>query len=160
MLTAPPNVMPALFVIVKVVRLVELPDPTAAKLMVPASAFRVRVSADPPAVPSVVPERVIPPDPAVKVGDVASAMVKFPPREIREFVVEMLFARFTFPDVLNPVAAVIVPVAPFVNVPLFVTLIAPVDERLFVTLNVVPFKEADPTATVLLKVVAPVAAFV
>ena len=50
--------------IVKAVKLVVLPEPTACKLIVPVPEFRVKVSAKPLAVPSVVPERVMLPAPA------------------------------------------------------------------------------------------------
>ena len=160
MFTAPLNVIAALFVIVRAVRLVALPEPTAPRLTMPPAAFKVRLSATPPAVPSVVPVMVSVPDPLVKVGDAASAIVKLPLMVSAAFVVEMLAAKFTSPEVLKPVGATIFPVAFFVNVPLLVTATAPVAVKLLSTANVVPFNVADPTATVLLKVVAPAAAFV
>ena len=72
----------------------------------------------------------------------------------------MLLAKLRAPDVEKPVAAVIVPVEFLVTVPLLVIAIEPVEVILLLIANVVPLKVADPTATVLLNVVALVAAFV
>jgi hypothetical protein len=77
--TAPPNVIAALLVTVRFVRLVEDPEPTAARLIAPPAAFRVKLSPDPLVVPSIRPETVIPPDPAVNVTEAASAIVKVLP---------------------------------------------------------------------------------
>jgi hypothetical protein len=130
---APLNVMAALLVIVNVVRLVKLPLPTAPRLMTPPSALRVSVSAEPPTVPSVVPVMVKAPLPEVKTIDAASARVRLPPILKALFVVVMLLAKFAAPVVLKPPAAVIAPVAPFVNVPLLVTATLPVDVKLLFT---------------------------
>ena len=46
-------------VIVKAVKLVVLPEPTACKLIAPVPAFKINVSAEPPAVPSTAPEIVM-----------------------------------------------------------------------------------------------------
>ena len=152
------------FVIVKSVRLVELPDPIAARFTVPVPAFRVKVSAEPPAVPSRAPETVMAPAPTEpwveSVTVVPSAKVKELPILKRVLVVVILEAKFTAPLVENPPGAVILPVEFLVKVPEFVTLIAPVEVRLLFTAKVVPFKVAEPTLVVDPKVVAPVAALV
>jgi hypothetical protein len=131
--TAPLNVTAALLVIVTAVKLVELPLPKAPIFITPPAAFKVSVSAEPPAVPSVVPVMVRAPLPEVNTTDTASAIVKAPPILKVVFVVVMLFAKFTAPVVLKPPGAVMAPVAPFVNVPLLVTATLPVDVKLLFT---------------------------
>jgi hypothetical protein len=159
-LTAPLKLMAALLVIVTAVKLVELPLPKAPTLIIPPAAFKVSVSAEPPAVPSVVPVMVRAPLPEVKTTDAASAIVNAPPILKVVLVVVMLFAKFAAPVVLKPLGAVMAPVAPFVNVPLLVTATLPVAAKLLFTEKAVPLKTAEPTDTVLLKVVVPVAALV
>ena len=129
-------------------------------LNVPVPASKVRVSALPPIVPLVVPVTVNAPFAVDSVGVAASAITKLPPMLKVLFVVLMLLARLTLPVVLKPPAAEMLPVEFLVKVPLFVTETAPVEVKLLFTANVVPRSVADPTLTVLLKVVAPVAAFV
>ena len=90
----------------------------------------------------------------------ASATVKVPPMDKRVLVVRILLAKDTLPEVENPPGVVIVPVEFFVKVPELVTATAPVEVRLLFTAKLVPLKVADPTLTVLPKVVAPVAALV
>jgi hypothetical protein len=158
-LTTPLNVIAALFVIVKAERLVALPDPMAAKLSV-LVVLSVSDSAKLPAVPSIVPEIVKAPEPLLKVGEAASPIVNAPPMLNAVLVVVMLLDKLTSPEVLKPPVAVIAPVAPFVNVPLLVTAVAPEEVKVLFTAKVVPLNVADPTATVPLNVVAPVAAFV
>ena len=132
-LTTPLNVIAALLVIVTAVKLVELPLPKVPTLITPPDAFKVSVSAEPPAVPSVVPVTVRAPLPEVKTTDAASAIVKAPPMLKALFAIVMLLAKFASPEVLKPPLAVIAPVAPFVNVPLLVTAIAPVAAKLLFT---------------------------
>ena len=130
----------------------------------PLPAFRVKVSALPAVVPVVVPEIVIlpaPSEPCVdKVKLKASAIVNVPPILKVVLVVVILLARLTLPEVENPLGATIAPVADSVNNPELVTAMAPVAVKLLLTLKIVPFKVAEPTETVLEKVVVPVAALV
>ena len=136
----------------------------AATLTVPVPAFKVRVSALPPVVPVVVPLIVILPTPTEpwvdKVKAKASAMVNVPPMLSVVLVVVILLARLTAPDVENPPGAMIAPAEDRVNNPELVTATAPVAVRLLLTLKMVPLNVAEPTLTVLEKVVVPVAALV
>ena len=133
-------------------------------MIVPVPAFNVKVSAVLPAVPVIVPLIVISPaptDPCVdKVTLRVSAIVNVPPILKVVLVVVILLARLASPEVENPPGATIAPVVPNVNNPELVTAMAPVAVKLLLTLKMVPFKVAEPTATVLEKVVVPVAAFV
>ena len=92
--------------------------------------------------------------------DLPSPIVRAPPMLSAVLVVVMLLDRVAAPDVENPPGAVMAPVAPRVNIPELVTATAPVAVKLLFTANAVPFKVAEPTFTVLEKVVAPVAVLV
>jgi hypothetical protein len=125
------KVSAALFVIVKLFN--EILSPIACEITIfPAKELRVRFSA-PDVVPLIVPLIVSVPVPEVKTGEAAEEMTKLPPIVKSVSVVVILFANVAAPVVLNPLGAVIAPVAPFVKMPLLVTAIAPVAAKLLFT---------------------------
>ena len=147
-------------VIVTAVKLVAFPEPTVLlKLIVPV-VFKIRLSAKPPGVPSVIPVTVIAPDPAASVTLAASAMVSPPPMLKGALVVVILLARLADPVVEKYPVDVITPVAFLVKTAELVTSIAPVEVKLLFILKLFPFNVAEPTLTVPVKVVAPMAALV
>ena len=120
------NSKAAELVMVRVVSIVVEPVPTApVNVTAPAAASTTSVSGPPPVVPSVVPEMVTPPEPAVKVTEAASPITRLLPILMRAFVVDILLDKVAAPDVEKPAGAVIVPVAPLVKMPELVTAIAP-----------------------------------
>ena len=112
-------------VIVSVVSMLVDPEPTAPVKVTAPVVLTVRVSAEPPVVPSVVPVTVMAPLPAARVGVTASLRTRLPPMLKVVLVVVMLLPKVTAPEVENPPGAVIVPVAPLVNIPELVTATAP-----------------------------------
>ncbi len=76
------------------------------------------------------------------------------------FVVVILAPRLTSPLVLNPPTPEISAPVATVKVPLLVTAIAPLAPNVLFTAKATPFNAADPTLTVELNVVVPVAALV
>ena len=128
-------------------------------LSVPVPLFNVSDSAEPPVVPTALPDTVNAPLVVVKLIADASASVKLPPmlKVSAEVFVVMLFARLTLPEVekLPPVTEM-APVEESVKRPELVTAKLPaVVVKLLFKLNVVPVKLAEPTLTVLLKSCAP-----
>ena len=120
-------------VIVRSVSMRACPEPTAPVNVTAPVVFTVSVSAEPDAVPSVVPVTVTAPEPAARVGAAASPITRLPPIDRVVLVVVMLLDSVTAPVVENPPGATIAPVAPLVNIPEFVTAIAPVEVKLLFT---------------------------
>ena len=120
------NSKAAELVMVRVVSIVVTPVPTApVNVTAPAAASTISVSGPPPVVPSVVPEMVTPPEPAVNVTEAVSPSTRLLPILMRAFVVDILLDKVAAPDVENPAGAIIAPVAPLVKMPELVTAIAP-----------------------------------
>ena len=136
-----------------------LPNPNA-----PVPEFNVTASAAPPVVPAKLPITLMLPFVDVRLIVVASAVVNPPPMlmDLPLLWVVMLFAKFTWPLVEKwPTVTEIGLADVKVKTPELVTAKSPaVVVKPFCTEQLVPFKAAEPTLTLLANVVTPVAAFV